>query len=57
LVKIKKSVKRNLELAQSSKEPEIIFHFSYMALIKIGYITLPERDSGSKVSLAITSGL
>ena len=36
LGKIKKSIKRNLELARSSNEPEIIFHFSYMALIKIG---------------------
>ncbi|MFH1259342.1 MAG: hypothetical protein ABII74_05990 [Elusimicrobiota bacterium] len=36
LEKIKMSVKRNLELAGSSNEPEIIFQFSYMALIKIG---------------------
>ncbi|MCB4792538.1 MAG: hypothetical protein LHV68_11730 [Elusimicrobia bacterium] len=36
LEKIRKSAKRNMELAGSSSAPEIIFHFSYMALIKIG---------------------
>ena len=33
---IKKSIKRNLELAGSGKEPEIIFQFSYTALLKTG---------------------
>ena len=32
----KQSIKRNLGLARGKKEPEIVFHFSYMALIKTG---------------------
>ncbi|MCB4792268.1 MAG: hypothetical protein LHV68_10340 [Elusimicrobia bacterium] len=36
LEKIRKSAKRNMELAGSGNAPEIIFHFSYMTLIKIG---------------------
>ncbi len=38
--KYKKSAKRNLEIAKSSKEPEVIFHFAYMSLIKMGIYCL-----------------
>ncbi|MFH1379301.1 MAG: hypothetical protein ABII23_03370 [bacterium] len=31
-----KSIKRDLTIAQKNKDPEVIFHFTYMALIKLG---------------------
>jgi len=40
LEKYKKSAERNLNIAKSSEEPEVIFHFAYMALIKIGIYCL-----------------
>ncbi|HBE44046.1 MAG TPA: hypothetical protein DDW17_01000 [Deltaproteobacteria bacterium] len=45
--KYKKSAKRNLETAISSKEPEVIFHFAYMSLIKMGIYRLAK--SGYRV--------
>jgi hypothetical protein len=36
LARYKKSAKRDLDIARESKEPEVVFHFAYMALIKIG---------------------
>lgn len=45
--KHKKSAKRNLEIAESSKETEVIFHFAYMALIKMGLYCLAK--SGYRV--------
>ena len=36
LVKYKMAAKRDLDITQSSNEPEVIFHFAYMALIKMG---------------------
>jgi len=43
----KKSAKRALEIAMSSKESEIIFHFAYMSLIKMGIYCLAK--SGYRV--------
>ena len=40
LEKYKKSASRNLNIAKSGREPEVIFHFAYMALIKIGICCL-----------------
>lgn len=36
LENIRKSIKRNLELAGPGEEAEVVFHFTYMALLKIG---------------------
>lgn len=35
LKKYKQSAKRDLGIAETNKEPEVIFHFAYMALIKM----------------------
>ena len=40
LAKYKKSTRRDLDIAKSSQEPEVIFHFAYMAFIKIGIYCL-----------------
>lgn len=40
LKKYKRSAKRDLDIAKTSKEPEVVFHFAYMALIKIGIYCL-----------------
>jgi len=40
LEKYKKSALRNLGIARSGREPEVIFHFAYMALIKTGIYCL-----------------
>jgi len=40
LAKHKKSARRDLDIAKSSQEPEVMFHFAYMALIKIGIYCL-----------------
>ena len=38
--KYKKSIRRNLGIARSGQEPEVAFHFAYMALLKIGIYCL-----------------
>jgi len=43
LVKYRKSAKRDLDIALSSHEPEVVFHFAYMALIKIGIYHLAKE--------------
>ncbi len=40
LEKYRKSAGRGLEIAGASKDPEVMFHFAFMALIKIGIYTL-----------------
>lgn len=40
LEKYKKSAKRDLEIAGDSKDSEVIFHFTFMALIKMGIYCL-----------------
>ena len=40
LEKYKKAALRSLPIAKNSKEPEVIFHFAYMALIKMGIFCL-----------------
>ena len=44
LDKYKKSAKRSLDIAGDSKDPEVIFHFAFMALIKIGIYCLAQAD-------------
>ena len=36
LRKYYQAIKRDLAIASRDAEPEVIFHFSYMALLKIG---------------------
>jgi hypothetical protein len=36
LLKLKESARRDLQIAISSAEPEVKFHFSYMAMLKTG---------------------
>ena len=36
LSKYKRSAKRDLDIAGKSQDPEVLFHFSFMALIKMG---------------------
>jgi len=43
LDKYKKPIHRNLGIAKTSDEPEIIFHFSYMAFLKIGIYCLAKQ--------------
>ena len=40
LKKYKQSAKRDLDIAKTSKDSEVTFHFSYMALVKIGIYCL-----------------
>ena len=40
LEKYKKSAKRDLEIADNSKDSEVAFHFAFMALIKMGIYCL-----------------
>ena len=42
LDKYEKSVKRDLNIAGSSKDSEVTFHFAFMALIKIGIYCLAQ---------------
>ena len=44
LDKYKKSVKRDLDIAGRSKDPEVTFHFAFMALIKIGIYCLAKAN-------------
>lgn len=44
VLKLRKSVERDLGLAQGNAESEIIFHFAYMALIKIGIYLLAREN-------------
>ncbi len=44
----KKSVKRNLGIAKSGPAPEVIFHFAYMALLKIGIYYLAKDGYRAK---------
>ncbi|HLF18765.1 MAG TPA: hypothetical protein VI749_07735 [Candidatus Omnitrophota bacterium] len=43
LGKYRKSAKRNLDIAGRHGEPEVVFHFSYMALIMIGIYYLAKE--------------
>jgi len=43
LKKYKQSAKRDLDIAKASKNSEVTFHFSYMALIKIGIYCLAKE--------------
>lgn len=43
LEKYKRSAGRELEIAGTSKDPEVMFHFAFMALIKIGIYCLAKR--------------
>ena len=40
LDKYKLSAKRNLDIANGSEDPEVAFHFSFMALVKMGIYCL-----------------
>lgn len=40
LARYKKSARRDLDIARAGKEPEVVFHFAYMGLIKIGIYCL-----------------
>ena len=46
--KYKKSAKRNLDIAKSANEPEVAFHFAYMALLKIGIYHLAKEGYRTK---------
>lgn len=43
LNKYKKAAERDLSIAHKDKEIEVIFHFSYMALLKIGIYTIAKE--------------
>ncbi len=43
LEKYYNSIRKNLTIAQSNPEPEIRFHFTYMALLKIGIYLLAKK--------------
>ncbi len=43
LKKYKQSAKRDLDIAETNKAPEVIFHFAYMALIKMGIYCLAKE--------------
>ncbi|MBI5150270.1 MAG: hypothetical protein HZA28_05830 [Candidatus Omnitrophica bacterium] len=40
LARYKKSAQRDLDIAHAAKEYEVVFHFAYMGLIKIGIYCL-----------------
>ena len=42
LNKYKRSVKRDLDIAVRSKDPEVTFHFAFMALVKTGIYCLAQ---------------
>ncbi|MFA5271438.1 MAG: hypothetical protein WC412_03735 [Candidatus Omnitrophota bacterium] len=48
LSKYKQSAKHNLGIAKTNEEPEVVFHFTYMALIKIGIYCLAKDGYRAK---------
>lgn len=40
LSKLKESALRDIKIAENDKEPEVRFHFSYMALLKTGILAI-----------------
>ena len=48
LARYRKSAKRDLDIAHAGKEPEVVFHFAYMALIKIGIYCFMEQEIQSQ---------
>ncbi|HPN88233.1 MAG TPA: hypothetical protein PLH56_02735 [Candidatus Omnitrophota bacterium] len=51
LLKYKKAAERDLVIAESSEEKEVVFHFTYMAFIKMGIYYIAKEGYRVKSSL------
>ena len=48
LEKLRKSAEKYLVISKKNREPEVKFHFTYMALIKIGIYLIAEKGYRAK---------